>query len=179
PTVQILRPQAADESTPNKYSGMFGMNEFPLHTDLAHWARPPRFFILRSLIGSECVSTNLLPASAVIAEVGHDKVRRALTRPRRWPIDKRPCLLPLIFFDKGEPGFRWDSRFLIPVNEPGRDVARVMSNAAQDTPNLLTTKLVQAGDTLIVDNWRMLHGRSRVPPLGLGRVLQRLYLSEL
>jgi len=42
--VQTLVPRTLEESPPNTYSGNFGTSEFPLHTDLAHWATPPRYF---------------------------------------------------------------------------------------------------------------------------------------
>jgi hypothetical protein len=41
--IQTLRPKPKDQSTSNTYSGTFGDQHFPLHTDLAHWAIPPRF----------------------------------------------------------------------------------------------------------------------------------------
>ncbi|WP_189666890.1 TauD/TfdA family dioxygenase [Pseudomonas amygdali] len=39
--------------------------------------------------------------------------------------------------------------------------------------------LCNPGDTLIVDNWRMLHGRSAVPTSAMRRQLERIYISEL
>ena len=38
--VQELRPHAKSSAPPNTYSGSFGTGEFPMHTDLAHWAVP-------------------------------------------------------------------------------------------------------------------------------------------
>jgi L-asparagine oxygenase len=46
-SVRALKPQCTDESLPNTYSGNFGIEEFPLQTDLAHWGTPPRFLALR------------------------------------------------------------------------------------------------------------------------------------
>jgi Taurine catabolism dioxygenase TauD, TfdA family. len=36
----------------NQYSGNYGLAEFPLHSDLAHWAVPPRYFMLRCVAGA-------------------------------------------------------------------------------------------------------------------------------
>jgi len=179
PTVQTLMPHLVEESNPHRYSGVFGLGDFPLHTDLAHWSRPPRYFILRARVGSESVSTNLLSSAAVLTLVPSNIVRRALTRPRQWGMNQPHCLLPLIFSVKGVTGIRWDSVFLIPVNEPCREVAYAMSKAVWDRADLQTFKLSDPGDTLIVDNWRNLHGRSKVPHSALGRRIERLYLSEL
>lgn len=159
PTVQTLKPHRVEESNPHKYSGVFGLGDYPLHTDLAHWSRPPRYFILRASVGSDSVLTHLLPSAAVSALVSSDTVRRALTRPRHRRINEPHCLLPLIFFDNGVMGFRWDSLFLIPVNEPCREVAQAMLRKTWDESHLQTLKLTDPGDTLIVDNWRILHGR--------------------
>lgn len=41
--VHQLTPKPEERSTPNTYSGIFGYDQFPLHTDLAHWRLPPRF----------------------------------------------------------------------------------------------------------------------------------------
>jgi hypothetical protein len=48
-TVQTLIPRKVSSSPPNTYSGNFGHAEFPLHTDLAHWALPPRYLLLRCI----------------------------------------------------------------------------------------------------------------------------------
>ena len=53
--VQTLTPRRIEHSPPNTYSGNFGTREFPLHTDLAHWFEPPRFFALRCVVGSKYV----------------------------------------------------------------------------------------------------------------------------
>ena len=45
--VQTLMPRLEENSEKSSYSGNFGYSEFPLHTDMAHWYLPPRFFILR------------------------------------------------------------------------------------------------------------------------------------
>jgi alpha-ketoglutarate-dependent taurine dioxygenase len=40
-------------------------------------------------------------------------------------------------------------------------------------------RLVRRGDTLLIDNWRMLHARSPIP-MGRGdRCIQRVYLGGL
>jgi L-asparagine oxygenase len=178
-TVQRLIPRDTSASIKNQYSDNFGMSEFPLHTDLAHWARPPRYFILRALTGSSFVPTTLLDGSAVIAAVGHSTFRRALALPRRWRRSKPHCLLPLAFRENDVFGLRWDSLFLIPANSAALEVASVFSTATWKKPEFHKVALTDSGDTLIVDNWRVLHGRGRIPPSETSRALERIYLSEL
>src|SRR5277367_4742269 len=57
--VQSLRPRDTIHAT-NHYSGHFGFGSFPLHTDLAHWAIPPRYLFLRCKVGTPDVFTELL-----------------------------------------------------------------------------------------------------------------------
>jgi hypothetical protein len=45
--VHQLRPRRVEEAPLNTYSGNYGLGEFPLHTDLAHWYLPSRYFLLR------------------------------------------------------------------------------------------------------------------------------------
>jgi hypothetical protein len=39
--------------------------------------------------------------------------------------------------------------------------------------------LNEPGDTVLIDNWRMLHGRSQILAQGKVRHIERVYLSEV
>src|SRR5436190_12177740 len=93
--VQVLEPREKARATPNTYSGNFGCGEFPLHTDLAHWSVPPRYLLLRCVVGADGVATRLLDGNDVIARVGRAALRRALVQPRR-PLAGCRALLRLL-----------------------------------------------------------------------------------
>ena len=179
PTVQTLKPRSESEAPRNQYSTEFGLGAFPLHTDLAHWARPPRYVILRCKRGNPAVLTTLLPASALVSVLGIGVLRRALVRPRRVRVGEVQCLLPLLFGEDTLSGLRWDPLFIVPMNHAGQQVAEVMSTEAWDRSQLVEIVLSEPGDTLILDNWRFLHGRSSVHRAGLDRHLERVYLSSV
>lgn len=179
PTVQTLSPRHTSESSSNRYSGTYGLADFPLHTDLAHWARPPRYLVLRCRGGSTDVVTRLMPSSALASTLGTATLRRALARPRSPSRSGKLCLLPLMFSENDTTGFRWDPLFLIPMNGAAQRVAEVMSVNAWGEADLVTLALTSPGDTLIIDNWQFLHGRGSVPPTGMGRRIERVYLSEV
>jgi hypothetical protein len=80
--VQSLIPRALDEAEPNTYSGNFGLSEFPLHTDLAHWATPPRYLMLRCIRGDPKIVTPILDAKEVVAGVGAAGLGIPLARAR-------------------------------------------------------------------------------------------------
>ena len=178
PTVQTLTPRKESEAPESLYSGVFGLSEFPLHSDLAHWAVPPRYFMLRCIHGANDVATKLLPASVVVSTIGHAILQRALVKPRRASRYGNVGLLPLLFFSGQTNGLRWDSLFLTPMSAAARDVMDFMTGSERTWNERKEIILVRPGDTLIVDNWRMLHGRSDAVA-GPKRIIERVYLSEI
>ena len=122
PIVQTLEPRYKADSLSTRYSGTYGLSEFPLHTDLAHWMRPPRYLLLRCRRGKRAVTTRLLTSSALASVLGIAILHRALLRPRRSGRNGMLCLLPLVFYSENICGFRWDSLFLVPMNEAASEV---------------------------------------------------------
>ena len=177
PTVQSLSPRAISEATRNQYSGNYGLDFFPLHTDLAHWALPPRYFLLRCLVGTEDVFTNLLPCSYIIGIVGSAALQKAVLRTRRR---RYGCsgLVRAMSPHRNEQIFRWDSIFLQPLNSRAEALKRVMIDPAS-SDSTIKILLRDPGDILLIDNWRMLHGRSPVPSRSADRHIERVYLSEV
>jgi len=177
PTVQTLRPRDTTQAKQNRYSGNFGLDRFPLHTDLAHWVLPPRYLLLRCVVGSEDVYTNLLSCACVTDVVGESGLHKAVFRSRRHAFG---CsgLVRAMSYDHGEEVFRWDPIFLEPVNK----YARALTAAMHDPgcyESQISVRLAKPGDTIIVDNWQILHGRSGVSSRSTTRHIERVYLSEV
>jgi len=110
-TVQRLQPQPKDKVPDTRYSGVYGLDSFPLHTDLAHWATPPRYFLLRAIKGSPSVWTYLLPVSSIEKKVGNLNLRQSLFKTRRKNRYGHSLLLRMNNFKNGDFLFRWDSVF--------------------------------------------------------------------
>lgn len=174
--VQRLVPR--EVSTPNTYSGLFGLGRFPFHTDLAHWRLPPRYLVLRCVKGYVDVPTLLLDGRSIIDAVTLDILRRSVVRPRR-PRSGEMRLLRL--WECGTGGgdlLRWDEVFLRPASRVGAFAfGRVREELESATP--MEVAMVDAGDTLVIDNWRMLHSRPPVAPGREDRCLDRVYLGRL
>jgi hypothetical protein len=177
--VQELRPHAKSNATPNTYSGNFGIGEFPMHTDLAHWASPPRYLVLRCIKGAPEVATGVFDGHMMIDDIGSTSLRRTLVQPRR-PLRNGKQLLRLLDYLEGYGTgiVRWDSIFLHPATADSEKMYSLVekyltSVAAQEVV------LLSPGDTLIVDNWRMIHRRSLVPAGAADRHIDRVYLGEL
>lgn len=173
--VQRLVPLST--STPNTYSGNYGLERFPLHTDLAHWCVPPRYLMLRCIKGYVEVPTLVLDGNKVISAVGREILCRAVVRPRR-PKATEVRLLRLLGNGPDGEILRWDKLFLKPASRIGEFAfANVRECIDSITPTMAT--LVEEGDTMVIDNWRMLHGRSPVLDAHRDRHLKRVYLRNL
>jgi alpha-ketoglutarate-dependent taurine dioxygenase len=176
PEVQVLRPREQRVSPDSIYSGNYGLDEFPLHTDLAHWHRPPRYILLRCRVGSP-VKTWVVDGDSLVETVGRVVLERGLVRPRR-PILGRKCLLRLYQRVGDSHLLRWDDLFLEPAAESG--VVAMMAIAAHlGACERRGFCLEEEADTLVIDNHRMLHGRSLVSKASLARCVERIYLREL
>lgn len=176
--VHQLQPALAETRPLNTYSGIYGLGTFPLHTDMAHWHVPPRFLMLRCLLGSAEVPTILMDGLPIIGRVGQSVLARALVKPRRKVEGKR-CLLRLYESDHAGGHFlRWDEKYILPASRAGERGISLL-RAALATASQFNVYLARAGDTLVVDNWRMLHGRGSVPPDALKRTIARAYLRSI
>jgi len=173
--VQQLVPKAT--STPNTYSGMYGLDSFPFHTDLAHWQRPPRYLMLRCLKGYIDVPTLLIDGKTLVSEITANVLLRAVVKPRR---PQRGSISLLRLYEVSSEGtrLRWDQTFLQPASKMG-EVAfgKVAEWLGKEKPQYI--RLKTPGDTLVVDNWRMLHARSPIPPGLEDRKIERIYLESL
>jgi L-asparagine oxygenase len=178
PKVQILRPREPDTCLMNQYSGTYGTEEFPFHSDLAHWYVPPRYLMLRCKVGAKNVETTLVPYSAIMSAVGERILKQALVAPRRRSKEQKICPLPVVFYRDGLFGIRWDFLFLSPLNEPANRTSEVLTSHSWHCGLIISVNLLEPGDTIVIDNWRMLHGRSAVPEDSKTRVIERIYLNS-
>ena len=175
--IDRIAPNESD--APNTYSGLYGLGEFPLHTDLAHWPEPPRYVVLCCVKGHDKVVTPIVDGRDLIDRAGEHELRTALVKPRR-PLRGRIPLLDL--FRAPRKGLamrlRWDQRYIIPASAAGAAGMMLVQTILATMPTREIT-LSEPGDTLWLDNWRMLHGRSAVPTAGANRIIERAYLGEL
>lgn len=171
--VQTLRPNGAKEIEASSYSGNYGVGEFPLHTDMAHWYIPPPYLLLRCIQPAEDVFTTVASVKKVIDAEMSETYKRALFRPRRR-LDGRLSVLRL--YDRGI--FRWDQLFIQPMNFLATEL---QAKVADRVKNLSANSVCyeSATDCILVDNWGAIHGRSSVPELALNRVLERVFLSKI
>lgn len=172
PLVQSLKPDAVVD--PSRYSGVFGFGEFPLHTDLAHWRLPPRYFVLRCVVSGTGVATLLLSTQEIVDRIGVSLLQRALFSTRRND-HGTPFLRRALETQMSAALLRWDPVFLLARNDSARTMSAQMASGNWATRWI---ELAQ-GDVLVIDNWRMLHGRTAVPESARSRCVERVYLERL
>jgi L-asparagine oxygenase len=170
--VQSLSPKIRTASTKNTYSGNYGLDDFPLHTDLAHWHIPPRYFILRCLIPDPMVNTLVIDFKNAVCDIPQSIISRALFKPRR-KFNNRQYLLRLVQCDV----FRWDPLYLVPENDEAQEVALHLNTLSRN--KIQQVKLEKAGQVILIDNWKVLHGRSSILKNSNTRLIERVYLSEI
>lgn len=176
PAVQLLTPRAVD--APNTYSGNFGTGAFPLHTDMAHWALPPRFFILACVEPAPKVATLVVPARDIFARIDRKELSRTLVRPRRPHGFSRPILHLLESPKLSQELLRYDSVFIEPATARSALTLEHMREVLA-TLRPERVELLKPGDAVVIDNWRVLHGREPVLPGAENRKIARMYFSAI
>jgi len=177
--LQTLKPKTRSPDLRNQYSGSYGLGDFPLHSDLAHWNIPPHYLLMRCIEGAADVLTHLLPIEILKERIDDHILMSAMVVPRRKSKSQTICPLQVAYKRDGAHGIRWDSLFLQPINEAGRKFAQLMKSTPWSAMGMYSLCLANPGDTLVIDNMKMLHGRSSVPETSQGRIVERIYLDKV
>jgi alpha-ketoglutarate-dependent taurine dioxygenase len=171
--VTALTPKHSEGLAQSSYSGMYGIDCFPPHTDLAHWYIPPRYILLRCMKAGEGVHTTFIRAGDLFGHETDITIKRAIFRSRRRLDERLTCFR----LRQGEC-YRWDSVFIQPVNVLAAELrSRIMMQI--DSANVQSVFLSDPGDCVLIDNWKVLHGRSAIPPAAMHRCVERVYITSL
>lgn len=171
--VQELAPRSVEHASASSYGGLYGLEKFPLHTDMAHWHVPPRYFLLRCTHPAPEVKTLVLHSRCMLGDEDGITLRRALFRPRRR-LDGRLTSLRLYESER----CRWDPLFISPVTKCAFELRqRVLRRI--EAARTVELSLEDPQDCIIIDNWSALHGRTEVSPLCTHRKIERVYLDSV
>ncbi len=170
---QTLIPHVSDSQPTSSYSGIYGINSFPLHTDMAHWHIPPRYLLLYCVQPAEAVPTLIIHSNILFGAEDETILRRAIFRPRRR-IEGRLTSLRL----REQGRCRWDPLFIQPLNKIAMLLKERISRRIElSSPHQITWR--NQGECVVLDNWHVLHGRAEVPSSCAHRKLERVYLNEV
>jgi hypothetical protein len=151
PGIEVIRPTTQIDAAPHSLSRLYGEGIFPFHTDGAHWLTPPRLMVLLCVKDDQHRPTLLLPSSILKTIETHLKDAVFLVKTGRRSFYASP-VLPM-----GFPNIRLDCDCMIPMNAQAREVVSRISAVDLHSAQWVEWK---PGRILVVDNWRILHGRA-------------------
>lgn len=172
--VRRLTPTPASAARRGTFSARFGEGAFPAHTDTAFWGTPARYLVMY-VTGDTRRHTTLLPFQSVCDAITADlrkELRRSVwvTSPSSGGI-----YCSMRFMVGGRSGWRWDSNVMRPANDAAHRLIDHLDPIIMTLPN--TCFMWKPGTVLVVDNWRMLHGRAQRPDAEAQRELYRVYVA--
>lgn len=171
--VERVSPKTSDRARPGTMSALYGMGSFPPHTERAHWPTPPRFLILRSVGDASNRPTILLDSYRLALD---PKLTQELLQTPwivRWgEVSFRSRVLLPSSGAKGLWHVRYDRCCMTPCEEAGEGLSNRLEEAlASLEPE---RHYWEPGTVLIIDNWRVLHGRGQSHDPDFGRALERV-----
>jgi L-asparagine oxygenase len=153
------------------------------HTETAFHPYRPSHLLLLCLRGDPNAHTTLCSLDAVLGALPSDDVsvlrqarfRTAVDASFGGTPDMLGALRPVI--EETPNGLRWvfDADLMIGVDRPADEALRRLSSAVEERA---TSVVLKAGDLLVIDNHRAVHGRSPFPARfdGTDRWLQRAFV---
>ena len=165
--IEQIVPQAMDTAQAATLSSVYGLNQLPLHTDAAHWPVPCRFLVIG------CVEPGPVPVPTMLLDFRRVRLsKEEVSLCRRTPFLIRNGQRSFYgsILDEAREFIRIDPGCMTAVSKHGNMVLNTFN--AEKHEDVLHSHSWSRGDILIIDNWRVMHGRggSRTAP---GRKLLR------
>jgi len=174
PLIDPLRPVSRSQAHPFSLSAQHGAGAFPLHTDTAHWRTPARYVLLRAVgVHNDSRATLLLDSRSLPLEAAdHCLLKRAVFAVRNGRSSFFSTILP-----EDERFLRFDRGCMSPRTPSARHALCIIAAAeASCSPVEINWA---ANRTLVLDNWRLLHGRcDGGRPNKDDRLLQRVLVAQ-
>ena len=172
--IKLLTPRIAVESRARTLSATYGRGPFPLHTDTAFWPVPCRYLIFRAT-GDVRRPTTVLSFAELLENLGTKF--RSLAEQSIWlaRTRERAFYCSMTFRVGNERCWRYDSQCMFPVNNAASQVEQILG---RQIPGIEETDLEWEDDIAVVmDNWKVLHGRGPMPLDEKQRILERIYVE--
>lgn len=150
---RVLRPISSHDARRPSLSAVHGTGSFPLHIDGSHEQVPPRLIVLHCLRDSEDRPTLVRSWRSIVASL------HATNRLERevfvYRTGRRSFLDSIVARDR--TFVRFDAGCMRPASGNAAELlTEIQSAASEDVADSIGWL---PGRTLVVDNWRVLHGR--------------------
>lgn len=168
---EVVRPQRSREAHPRSLSAQYGLDALPLHVELSHRPKPCRYLLLGCMDpGSPSAITKLLDWRTLA--FSSDDLQLLESAPVLVRTGRRSFYSTILSSDRAF--LRYDPACLEGVDQHGRSALKLLEcRLALASPESYEWR---QGDILIIDNWRVLHGRGPSEP-GSGRSLARILID--
>ena len=170
--IERIVPHERECAYEGSLSSQYGLESIPLHTDTAHWSVPCKYVVIACAeTGPKSTPTILFDsAQAVLTMREANACKSAVFLIRNG---KRSFYGSIA--QRGRPFVRLDSGCMTPQGADG-DVAINALNANRQSAAIHRHNWT-VGDVMIINNWRVLHGRGNAERTEQGRILLRAMVT--
>ena len=169
--VQELIPSQTARFT-NSLSATYKDGEFPMHTDTAHWLTPCRYVVMGCSKEGERRRDTLLLDMAAIPMLEEDRLL-LMSEPFRIINGRRSFYGTVLAPDR--PFIRYDPGCMFPTRDRGKAAMSLFATLRLSGPK--ESIRWREGKILVIDNWRVLHGRSSAQGYGSERIISRVLVA--
>lgn len=167
-----LKPKLENEALAGTFSNKHGLKDFPLHTDTAFYKRPARFILMHSVQSNTCDTTILKKIDFwnLLTDLDKKNAERAIYLVKT---NREKFYTSFIFKENNEYGIKYDPTCMSPFNK----YAKEFDQSFQKIISKIEPTRINwtEGKTLIIDNWKNLHGRKSAEK-DITRILKRIYI---
>lgn len=166
---ETLIPLNRAQSHARSQSKTHGLGALPVHVELSHRLVPCRYVILGCMDPGRptCATTTVEWSSAGFTPEETKLLKTAPLLVRNGRASFYSTALP------ADARFlRWDAECIEPVDARGYEALEVLTRRLSSLT--VEKHLLEAGEVLVIDNWRLLHGREAAPVDSGRRLLRRL-----
>ena len=152
--IDSITPRRRDSARRNSLSAYYGLDQLPLHCDTSHWPTPCRFVLLACVNpGGVGTPTLLLDTSAMTLS----PAQRNMAASSVFLIRNGRQSFYSSILSSRRPYIRLDPGCMVPLDPDGVSVMSLYGyeNNQRNIREINWTE----GDILLIDNWRVLHGR--------------------
>jgi Taurine catabolism dioxygenase TauD, TfdA family len=151
---EVIQPQSKEAAHPRSLSALYGLNALPFHAELSHRPSPCRYLLLGCIDpGFPSATTMLLDWRSI--GFSSDELRLLEAAPVFVRAGRRSFYSTLLPPD--HRFLRYDPGCIEAVDNRGRNALRIVEHRLDGAHPL--THAWRRGGILVIDNWRILHGR--------------------
>lgn len=170
--VDRLVPLTREHAHPASMSSKYGQGALPLHVDTSHWPEPARYLVFAcENPGESSRATSICPAQRL--ELGLSE-RRLLQRGIHLISNAKKSYYCSILAS-GRDFIRFDPGCMSAATRDGQEAWKLLSERLKAA--VATSISWSLGDVLVIDNWRVFHGREDATGDD-GRSLLRVLVKE-